>query len=188
MISILYLFLFSVSSQALEDDAKKIVENIFSKAANPEVSTSIEKQNEITAEVDFSALAKSALGKNARNVPEKDFIWFRDTLKEIITRTVYPKAPEFLKGVKISYNETTLKGAIASVKSTVQNKADLTDVEYKLEKSKDSTWKVIDVSISELSWVESIRDQVTEILKKKKWKGLKDAMDKRLSDIKAGKV
>jgi ABC-type transporter MlaC component len=57
-----------------------------------------------------------------------------------------------------------------------------------MEKNKSGEWKVIDVSISGLSWVESIRDQVTDVVKKKKWIGLKEAMNKRLAEVKAGNI
>lgn len=72
------------------------------------------------------------------------------------------------------------------MKSTVQNKADLTEVHYKLARSGEA-WKVVDVSISGVSWTESVRDQVRDVLKKKKWKGLREAMDKRLRELKEGK-
>lgn len=188
-----WLVLFTLitsSSAALASPAnpQSVVEGIFTTASAPEVISDKSKQEEINAKVDYDTLAKSALGKNFKSTSASDFAWFRDTLSEIITRTVFPKAPDFLKGVKISYDEIKEKGNRATVKSTVQNKADLTDVSYVLEKDKSGEWKVVDVSISGQSWVESIRDQVTEVLKKKKWKGLKDSMSKRLADLKAGKV
>lgn len=164
---------------------QKVVEDIFSKAGQSEISSSQEKQKEVSAMVDFSALAKSALGKDAKGVAPKELEWFQQTLQEIITRTVYPKAPDFLKGVQIAYDKVEEKKNFAFVKSTVQNKADLTEVEYKLAKTKDN-WRVVDVSISGLSWVESIHDQVKDVLKKKKWKGLKEAMNKRLNELKSG--
>ncbi|HEY8279025.1 MAG TPA: ABC transporter substrate-binding protein [Bdellovibrionota bacterium] len=166
---------------------KAVVEEIFAKAGMPEISSDSGKQKEVTAYVDFGALAKAALGKEFKKVSAQEFQWFRDTLQEIITRTVYPKAPDFLSGVKITYNAVEEKGAKAKVKSTVQNKADLTDVDYELAQ-KDGSWKVVDVAIAGQSWVESIRDQVAQVIKKKKWQGLKDSMSKRLNDIKAGKV
>lgn len=160
-----------------------VVEAIFAKAAQPAVAKDPALQGEINQLVDFDKLAKSALGKQA--VSAADRAWFRDTLREILTLTVYPKAPEFLGGVKISYAQTEEKGNAATVKSTVQNKADLTDVHYRLEKG-PAGWRVVDISIAGLSWVDSIRDQVRDTVKKKKWKGLKEAMSRRLADLRAG--
>ena len=100
---------------------------------------------------------------------------------------VYPKAPEFLKGTKITFNADEVKGQRAKVKSTVQNKADLTDVDYELANEGQKGWLVTDVSISGQSWVESIRDEVAKVLKKNKWAGLKQKMTKRLNELKSGK-
>ncbi len=168
-------------------EPKTVVQDIFARAAEPEAATSAAKQSEINSHVDFDALAKAALGKEFKKAATADYQWFRDTLREIITRTVYPKAPEFLQGVKIVYNSVDTKADKSKVKSTVQNKADLTDVDYDLAKGKDGSWKVVDVAIAGQSWVESIREQVSDVIRKKKWKGLRDAMNKRLNEIKAGK-
>jgi ABC-type transporter MlaC component len=165
-----------------------VVQEIFQKAGAPEVATDSAKQNEVNAYVDYDVLARAALGKEGSKVSAQEFAWFRDTLKEIIGRTVYPKAPDFLKDVKISYDAVELKGEKATVKSTVQNKADLTDVSYRLALSKEKGWKVVDVSISGQSWVESIRDQVSQVIKKHKWAGLKVKMTKRLNDLRSGKA
>lgn len=165
---------------------QEVVQGIFTKASAPEVAKDPAKQADVNASVDFAALAKAALGKNKASPQEVE--WFRATLQEIISRTVFPKAPDFLQGVKINYAEVKEEGDHAMVKSTVQNKADLTDVDYKLAKEKDGNWKVVDVSISGVSWVDSIRDQVDQVLKKKKWKGLRDAMSKRLAELRAGKA
>lgn len=185
MLALLFL---PLSAMAAIQKPQEVVQDIFAKASAPEVATSPAKQEEINSAVDFNALAKAALGKNAKTASAKDFEWFRSTLQEIISRTVYPKAPDFLKGVKINYEDVKETAKGATVKSTVQNKADLTDVEYKLEKGTNGAWRVVDVSISGVSWVESIREQVTDVIKKKKWAGLKDAMTRRLNDLKAGKA
>ncbi len=168
-------------------EPKEVVQDIFAKAGVPETATDSARQAEISAHVDFDTLAKSALGKEFKKASAADYQWFRDTLKEIITRTVYPKAPEFLQGVKIVYNSVDTKADVSKVKSTVQNKADLTDVDYQLGRNKSGDWKVTDVSIAGQSWVDSIQEQVSQVIRKKKWKGLRDSMSKRLSDIKAGK-
>lgn len=184
----LLLSMFLVPACVLADEAgpKEVVQEIFAKASAPEVSSDSAKQAEVSGHVDFTALARAALGKE--KVPPAEFTWFRDTLQEIIGRTVFPKAPEFLKGVKITYNSVDTKGSAATVKSTVQNKADLTDVDYKLALEQGKGWKVVDIAIGGQSWVESIRDQVKEVVKKKKWKGLKDSMNRRLNELKKEKA
>lgn len=182
----LLFLLLPLQGFAAISDPKGVVEEIFAKASTPAIASDQSQQGQVNSLVDFEALASSSLGAEKKKVSAKDFEWFRSTLQEIITRTVYPKAPEFLSGVKIQYDSVEQKGAFTNVKSTVQNKADLTEVQYKLAKSGEG-WKVVDVSISGVSWTESIRDQVKDVVKKKKWKGLRDAMEKRLAELKAGK-
>ena len=177
-----------LSVTAAPVEPKAVVQEIFTQASAPEVATSADKQGEINAKVDFETLASNALGKNAKTVAAHERAWFKNTLQEIISRTVYPKAPEFLSGVKINYDKVEEKNGKATVASTVQNKADVTDVIYKLEKGAGGEWKVVDVAISGLSWVDSIREQVSSTIKTKKWKGLKELMNKRLADLKAGKA
>lgn len=184
---LLGLFVFLAPAFAMPAAPKDVVQDIFSRAGAPEVATEAARQNEINSYVDFDTLARSALGGEFKKASKADFEWFRDTLKDIITRTVYPRAPDFLKDVKIVYNDVSTNGAKSKVKSTVQNKADLTDVDYELGKAKDGSWKVVDVSIAGQSWVESIREQVSQVIKKKKWKGLREAMTRRLNEIKSGK-
>jgi ABC-type transporter MlaC component len=186
--SIFWALVISVNSLAAVADPKAVVQDIFTRASIPEIAKDAGQQKAVNELVDFEALANSALGKQAKAVPAKEREWFRDTLKEIITRTVYPKAPDFLKDVKITYDAVQEKGAKATVISQVQNKADLTDVQYRMEKTKDGAWRVVDISISGLSWVESIQDQVRDVLKKKQWKGLKEAMNKKLGELKAGQA
>ncbi|MGZ3695218.1 MAG: ABC transporter substrate-binding protein [Bdellovibrionota bacterium] len=185
---LLLFLLVPMSALASAQKPQEVVQSIFTLASAPEVATNTAKQAEVNAAVDFNTLAKSAMGNNFKALTPKDFEWFRSTLQEIIGRTVYPKAPDFLKDVKINYADVKETGNSATVKSSVQNKADLTDVDYKLQKSSDGAWHVVDVSISGVSWVESIRDQVTQVMKKKKFQGLKDAMSKRLANLKAGKA
>lgn len=183
---ILFMMMLPCVASAAPAEPKAVVQDIFTRAAVPEVATDAKKQADVNELVDFDALARAALGK--QKVADADFAWFRDTLKEIIARTVYPKAPDFLQDTKITYNADEVAGGKAKVKSTVQNKADLTDVDYQLALEEGKGWKVTDVSISGQSWVESIRDEVAKVLKKSKWAGLKSKMSKRLNDLKSGKA
>jgi ABC-type transporter MlaC component len=112
---------------------QKVVEDIFSKAGQVEVTTSADRQNEITSMVDFSALAKSALGKEAKGVAPKEVEWFQQTLQEIITRTVYPKAPDFLKDVKIAYDKVEEKKDIEIIEEQIS------EISAKLEKIRRMT-------------------------------------------------
>jgi len=162
---------------------KAVVEEIFKKASNAAVKTDADVQSEINKSVDFARMGRLVLGKEISKIPSAEVSWFTATLKEIITRTVYPNAPEFLTGVKIEYGSVSVKGKRAVVKSTVENKSDFTDVDYTLEMQADGSWRVVDVSLDGESWVDSIRDQVLETLKKDKWAGLKRKLSDRLAEL-----
>jgi ABC-type transporter MlaC component len=56
-------------------------------------------------------------------------------------------------------------------------------VDYTLEQQADGSWKVVDVALDGESWVDSIRDQVVETLKKSKWTGLKKKLSDRLAEL-----
>lgn len=161
---------------------QEVVQDIFTKSSQEEVIKNLEKQEEVQKHIDYDTLAKNALGKYYKTTSKKDFDWFKLTLKQIIALTIFPKAPEFLKDVSISYSDVKEKKDKAFVSSQVQNKADFTDVSYDLKKSGED-WVVTDISIAGLSWTDSIRDQVSDVLKKKKWKGLKDLMGARLKKL-----
>lgn len=174
----------SASGMAMAEEPKAVVEEIFAKAAKDEVKKDKSLQSSINANVDFTTMARSVLGAEVIKVSSADFDWFRSTLQEIITRTVYPNAPEFLAGVSIKYKDVELKGAKAVVKSEVHNKADTTDVNYTLARGKDGTWKVIDISLDGESWVASIKEQVAETMRSKEWAGLKKQLSERLAKLK----
>jgi hypothetical protein len=129
-----FLFLFLVVSlaQAADKDPKTVVEEIFQRAGQAEVATDSALQSDVNQRVDFEAMAKAVTSKS--QIPAGEFIWFQNTLREIISLTVYPEAPNFLKGVSISYKAVEISGDSATVHSMVKKKADVTAVDYKLKK------------------------------------------------------
>lgn len=104
MKALILLLALPFHASASISDPKGVVEEIFARASVPEITSDDEQQRLVSSYVDFQALASAALGTERKRVAPKDFDWFRLTLQEIITRTVYPKAPEFLSGVKIQYD------------------------------------------------------------------------------------
>ena len=187
MKSFLFFMFLMASSAYAAASPQEVVESIFKRASDIQVKNDSKLQNEINTSVDFERMGRMALGKEINKIPKAEIVWFTDTLKEIITRTVYPSAPDFLKGVKIKYGNVAQKKNTASVKSTVENKSDFTDVDYLLELQKDGAWRVVDVSLDGESWVDSIRDQVIASLKKEKWAGLKKKLSTRLAELKSEK-
>ncbi len=184
-----FLFLFFISGSVLASVAppKEVVEGVFKKAAQPAVVSDANLQQEINESVDFNRMGRLVLGNEMKQIPSSEVVWFVNTLKEIITRTVYPEAPDFLSGVKIKYGEARVSGNRAVVKSSVTHKSDVTDVDYTLEQENNGSWKVVDVALDGESWVSSIRDQVVETLKREKWAGLKRKLSNRLAELKKSK-
>lgn len=176
---------YSLAGFAAGADPKAVVETIFSKAATQNVGKNSKLQDEINRNIDFSEMAKTALGAEFKNRTPEQVAWFDATLKEIITRTVYPEAPNFLKAVKISYKTVKAEGEEARVSSIVKQKGDQTEVSYKLKKFGDS-WRVVDVAIDGESWVSTISEQVKKTLAKSSWSGLEDRLKKRLASLRSG--
>lgn len=132
----------------------------------------------------FSQMAKNILGKDLLGQSSSEVQWFEKSIREIITKTVYPKAPDFLSNVKISYKKTIVDGEKAIVGSSVSKKGEVTDVDYvlTLDKAKN-VWRVVDVAIDQESWVQTINEKMSKSYKEKGWKGVKDLLNKRIKEL-----
>lgn len=159
-----------------------LIQNIFSLAQKENPLNNSKTKAQLDSHFDFRQMSLNILGDEAKKRSAADLKWFEDSIKEIITKTVYPKAPEFLQGVKITYRSTLIDGSKATVPSTVAKKGEKTDVNYSLVKA-GSEWKVIDVSIDDESWVKTINDKMSKTLKEKGWVGVKDMINKRVKAL-----
>lgn len=159
-----------------------LIQNIFSLAQKENPLNNSKTKAQLDSHFDFRQMSLNILGDEAKKRSAADLKWFEDSIKEIITKTVYPKAPEFLQGVKITYRSTLVDGNKATVPSTVAKKGEKTDVSYSLVKA-GSEWKVIDVSIDDESWVKTINDKMSKTLKEKGWGGVKDMINKRVKAL-----
>jgi ABC-type transporter MlaC component len=184
---LLFSFLLPIhSSVAASLEPKALVEFIFEKAADKNVANDVSRQSEINQNISFSTMARQALGAEATKRSEAELAWFDRTLTEIITRTVYPEAPKFLKSVKVSYREVKVDGENARVSSVVRNKGESTDVDYRL-KQVAGAWRVVDIAIDGESWTQTIAEQVKKTLEKNKWAGLETRLNQRLNELRSGK-
>lgn len=182
--------LFNVSEAAKTPTSKgpqKVVQEIFEKAGKKQVITSLGLQKEINENVDFKKMAQSVLGKEHDKQSSAEREWFEQTLKEIITRTIYPEAPKFLNKVKIKYKRVKQRGKSARVSSIVRNRGETTEVDYDLQ-LEDGVWKVVDIAIDGESWVDSISEQVHRTLQKRKWNGLRERLSKKLDSLRSEKL
>lgn len=180
----LLLALLLVPTLCFATTSKEVVEEIFTKAAKPEISKDNTLQTELNALVDYSHMAKEVLGAEFKKRSPSELQWFEKILRDIISLSVYPAAPEFLGKVNITYKEIKEEANKSSISSVVKHKGEETEVSYRLHKQGES-WKVYDVALDGESWTDSIRDEVQKILKKEGWNGLKKRLSKRLDTLSA---
>jgi len=183
-IKILITFLLISKGQAsLSVEPEEIVKKIFHLAKDKELKSSKKQQLKIEQMFNFKVMSEDILGKNSTKQSPKEVDWFHQTIKGIITKTIYPKAPSFLNEVKIEYKNIEKSNYRATVYSIVKSKGEETEVNYNL-KLINNHWKVVNVIIDDESWVENISEKVETVMKKKKWKGLKKLLTKKLKELK----
>jgi ABC-type transporter MlaC component len=178
---ILGMFVLNTTQAALTPE--DLIKDIFAKVGHENLLKNPKVKNQVEMHIDFGEMTKAILGQESSKRSASELKWFETTIKEIITRSVYPSAPNFLENVKITYKKTSETSAGAKVASSVSKKGESTDVDYLLKKI-GTEWKVIDVSIDEESWVKTINEKIQKTLKEKGWNGLKDLLNKRLNELK----
>ena len=186
LLSLLALNLINFNLQAATLGPEELIKDIFSKTGKENLLLNTKVKEEVEAHIDFQEMSKSVLADEYTKRSPSDIKWFVSTLKEIITRSVYPSAPKFLENVKITYKKTKATEKDAKVSSSVSKKGESTDVDYVLKKV-DNEWRIVDVSIDEESWVKTINEKVQKTIKEKGWAGLKDLLNKRLTELKSNK-
>lgn len=178
----LLLALFLLPSLCFALTSKEVVEQIFTKAAQPEISKDIKLQTEVNDFVDYAHMAKEVLGAEYKKRKTPELQWFEKILKDIISLSVYPAAPDFLGKVNVAYKEIKEEGEKSMINSVVKHKGEETEVNYRLHKQGEN-WKVYDIALDGESWTDSIREEVQRILKKEGWAGLKKRLTKRLDTL-----
>ena len=173
----------SYPSWAVGETPQVLVKKIFDQAKKKEIAKDIQLQAQVSSYIDFEEMARKTLGKEYQKLAKSDKKWYASTLQKVISKTVYPKAPEFFSGVTISYEDAEVEGNVTSLNSTLTKKGEETEIKYVLTKEKDQ-WKIIDIAIDDESWVETIRDEVQEVMEKEKWAGLKKRLNSRLKKLK----
>ncbi len=182
---LLFVPLFVKAQTQVPSTPEALIQNIFAIAQKENPLKNSALKQELDSQFDFKQMSLSILGEEAKKRSTSDLKWFEESIKEVITKTVYPKAPEFLKGVKITYKSTLIDDQKATVPSTVNKRGEKTDVSYTLTKNGNS-WKVVDVSIDEESWVKTINEKLQKTLKEKGWAGVKDLITKRIKNLNSG--
>jgi ABC-type transporter MlaC component len=178
------LLILSLSVKAQTPSTPELfIKNTFQLAQKENPLANSKLKAELDSQFDFKTMSFNILGKEeAKKLSPQDLVWFEKSIQEIITKTVYPKAPEFLRGVKITYNNPIFDENKVLVPSVVTKKGEKTDVQYSLIKTGES-WKIIDVSIDEESWVQSINEKMKKTIKEKGFKGVRDLLNKRIKEL-----
>lgn len=180
-----WLVIFSFSPVSMAQVAPEVlIKEIFDIAQKGNPLDNATTMSFLDDRFNYSQMSKTILGKDLLGQSATEVQWFEKSIREIITKTVYPKAPDFLSNVKITYKKTIIDGDKAIVGSSVSKKGEVTDVDYVLmmDKAKNA-WRVVDVAIDQESWVQTINEKMSKSYKEKGWKGVKDLLSKRIKEL-----
>jgi phospholipid transport system substrate-binding protein len=124
--------------------------------------------------IDFSELAKRALGKEWAGLTRKQQEEFTATMKGVLRASYAQKAISDGRGsAKVEYGDESIEGNEASVKTTLIIKQDRFPVVYKLFRpDAKSAWKIFDVVTDDVSLVSTYNDQFRQVIAKKGFDGL----------------
>lgn len=165
--------------------APKLADNmklIFKVLSDDSFPKNKKNQEMVTSSFDFYEMSLVILGDEAKNQSPAEVKWFSDTIQNIVTRTVYPEAPNFFQGVKITYEDVEKVKSNYTLLSIVSKRGEETEVLLTFKQT-GNDWRIIDVALDDESWIRNIREQVLKTLKKEKWNGLKKSLNKRLNDL-----
>lgn len=124
--------------------------------------------------IDFSELAKRALGKEWATLNKKQQEDFSATMKGVLRASYAQKAISDGRGsAKVEYGDETIEGNEASVKTTLLIKQDKFPIVYKLFRADPkAAWKIFDVVTDDVSLVSTYNDQFRQVIAKKGFDGL----------------
>lgn len=124
--------------------------------------------------IDFSELAKRALGKEWANLNKKQQEDFSATMKGVLRASYAQKAISDGRGsAKVEYGAEAIEGNEASVKTTLLVKQDKFPIVYKLFRADaKAAWKIFDVVTDDVSLVSTYNDQFRQVIAKKGFDGL----------------
>lgn len=124
--------------------------------------------------IDFSELAKRALGKEWGNLNKKQQEDFSATMKGVLRASYAQKAISDGRGsAKVEYGAESIEGNEASVKTTLLLKQDKFPIVYKLFRADaKAAWRIFDVVTDDVSLVSTYNDQFRQVIAKKGFDGL----------------
>jgi phospholipid transport system substrate-binding protein len=159
-----------VSPLALVKSADAEVQKVL-QAAAPTTEKLAAKADEF---IDFSELARRALGKEWGGLNAKQQAEFSATMKGVLRASYAQKAISDGRGsAKVEYGAEAIDGNEATVNTTLVVKQDRFPVVYKLFRADPkAAWKIFDVVTDEVSLVSTYNDQFRQVIAKKGFDGL----------------
>lgn len=128
--------------------------------------------------------ARLVLGRHARGADQADIKLFADALADSLTSRYGASLVSFDSGLKVKVNsESSMRGgAIVKVSSEfIRNNGDTVPVDYLMHKA-GGEWKVFDVMVEGVSFVQTFRNQFDQPLSRKGIRAVaKDLQDGRMS-------
>jgi phospholipid transport system substrate-binding protein len=134
---------------------------------------------------DFTEMAMRALGPNWKQQPPAKQQEFVRLFEDMIISTYIDRVDTYACGdEKVVYDEETIDGSYAVVKSRVTNYKGTKDVaiEYRL-RLKNNEWGAYDVVIEGVSLVNNYRQQFNAILARESFDGLLQRMRTKVAEI-----
>ncbi|MCB9060188.1 MAG: ABC transporter substrate-binding protein [Halobacteriovoraceae bacterium] len=184
---VLIFFMFTTFPLFCSENAEiQLVDKIFTLAKSSDFAKNKTSQEFVTSQFDFATMSKNILGAEFTKQNQKEIEWFNDHIKQIITKTIYPKATDFLKNVNVEHELISKKDKTFSVLTIVKKRGEESEVLSSFSNSSNA-WKIIDISIDDESWTSNIKEQVKKKIDKEKWIGLKKSLTKRLEELNSEK-
>jgi len=139
---------------------------------------------EVNTFLDFTELARRALGRHWEARTEDERKEFVDILKALIERS-YVKQLRTNLGYKIEYRKESTKGDSAEVVTAVKVKKNRRTteivIEYKMQRA-GAKWMVYDVVTDDVSIVRNYRSQFNRIIRKESYEALVKKMREKLQE------
>jgi len=132
-------------------------------------------QKVILDNFNFQSMAKEALGKQWEKLARKQRSEFEDVFQVLFGDSYTRLVLNFLHREKISYQQETIHGKTAEVKTTIYRSDEEIPVNYRLA-SAQKGWLVTDVTIDGVSIVENYRKTFARVIQRQSFQSLMDKM------------
>ncbi|HND10456.1 MAG TPA: ABC transporter substrate-binding protein [Pseudomonadota bacterium] len=171
--------------QRLNGACEKLLRMKTEPGSSEETRVKQEIKKNASALLDYSELCKRALGEHWDKMGEPKRTEFVATLRELIERN-YIKQLRTNLDYEVSYGDESADGAEGKVATTLRlatkGKTTQVQIDYRLIKQPDGSWKVYDVITDELSLVRNYRTQFSRIIGGNNYDGLLSRMKNKLSE------